>query len=337
VKSFDLGILRNVEQLVRRDLIGGFYYYNKMLGLKSDSTEKTVYLMEGDMRCLNVWLILILSKLINKTNRTVLWTHGYYGRENDLITFIKLLFFRLSDSVLVYNNYSKNLIVKKGIPHSKITVVYNSLSQPIQLDGLKELKFESNRTYFKIFGNDYPVIFFCGRIEPTKKLNLLLDAHSKINNEGLDCNLCIVGEGEDLIKIQQKVSSSKYKRRVHFWGDCYNEQTLAELFYSAAVTVSPGNIGLLAMHSMCYGTPVVTHNRYEYQMPEFESIMDKVTGSFFEYDDINSLSNELKNWLFLDFKDREIVRRECMHIVAEIWNSQNQINIFKDVIEKLNN
>ena len=44
--------------------------------------------------------------------------------------------------------------------------------------------------------------------------------------------------------------------------------------------VSPGNVGLTAIHSLSYGTPVLTHNNFNNQMPEVESIQPGFNGYF---------------------------------------------------------
>jgi glycosyltransferase involved in cell wall biosynthesis len=42
-----------------------------------------------------------------------------------------------------------------------------------------------------------------------------------------------------------------------FYGESYNERELAPLIALADVCVSPGNVGLTAIHALTYGTPVI--------------------------------------------------------------------------------
>ena len=43
------------------------------------------------------------------------------------------------------------------------------------------------------------------------------------------------------------------------------------------------------MHSLIYGTPVVTHNNFAEQMPEFEAVRPNVSGAFYKYNDVSDL------------------------------------------------
>ena len=78
-------------------------------------------------------------------------------------------------------------------------------------------------------------------------------------------------------------------QNVCFFGPCYDEFEIGMLIYNAALCVSPGNVGLTAIHSLSYGTPVISHNDFKHQMPEFEAIVPGETGAFFIANDLNSL------------------------------------------------
>ena len=56
--------------------------------------------------------------------------------------------------------------------------------------------------------------------------------------------------------------------------------------------VSPGNVGLNAVHALSYGTPVITHNNVNNQMPEHETIIENFNGCFHKENDINSIAHE---------------------------------------------
>ena len=66
-----------------------------------------------------------------------------------------------------------------------------------------------------------------------------------------------------------------------FYGATYDEKELSKLIYMSDLTVSPGNIGLTAIHSLSYGTPVCSHSNFNNQMPESEAIINFENGFFF--------------------------------------------------------
>jgi hypothetical protein len=62
------------------------------------------------------------------------------------------------------------------------------------------------------------------------------------------------------------------------------------------LTVSPGKVGLTAMHSMAYGTPVISHNTFDHQMPEVEAIVPGVTGDYFAEGSSEDLARVIAKW-----------------------------------------
>ena len=100
------------------------------------------------------------------------------------------------------------------------------------------------------------------------------------------------------------------------------------LIYNGDLCVSPGNVGLTAIHSLTFGTPVLTHDYFPYQMPEFEAIHEGQTGSFFKYGNIQSLAEKINQWFDIPVS-RETIRKLCMCEIDYFWNPSFQINVLK--------
>ena len=132
---------------------------------------------------------------------------------------------------------------------------------------------------------------------------------------------------EDLAKFSVSLGVMD---QIWFYGASYDEAKNAELIYNADLCISPGNIGLTAIHSLMFGTPAITHSNFPYQMPEFESIKQGVTGDFFQENNSVSLAQCIENW-FLNHVDREKARLACYHKIDNEWNPYYQIGIFKKV------
>ena len=118
------------------------------------------------------------------------------------------------------------------------------------------------------------------------------------------------------------------ENQVWFYGACYDEKVNAELLYNADLCVSPGNVGLTAIHSLMFGCPDLTHDNFKMQMPEFESIVSGKTGDFFEYGNVDSLAQKIGQW-FDNSKDRELIRKNCFEEIDNSWNPEYQIDVFK--------
>ena len=122
--------------------------------------------------------------------------------------------------------------------------------------------------------------------------------------------------------------------RVWFYGACYDEEKLGSLFYNATLTVSPGSIGLTAIHSVMYGTPVLTHDNFSHQMPEFEAVKQDETGLFFKENDISDLADKIKYWV-VNYQDRSNIRKKCFDMVDNYFNPYYQIDVMKRAMESL--
>ena len=158
---------------------------------------------------------------------------------------------------------------------------------------------------------------------------------SKLAKKGNYYNIIFVGDGTEKQNLQELAASLNLSDNVWFYGACYDEKQISEFIYNADLCVSPGNVGLTAMHAMVFGTPVISHNNFPMQMPEFEAIIENKTGAFFTEDDIDSLADSIYHW-FENHTDRESVRKDCFTVIQEKYNPYKQIETFKKVILKTN-
>ncbi|HZL12386.1 MAG TPA: glycosyltransferase [Prolixibacteraceae bacterium] len=322
VKKMDYSLLRNFKKEVKNRVFirKPIYYQTGVLRLLKENY--TTYLMLGEIYCLSTWLMLFRLKFSRK--KIYLWSHGWYGRESLIKIIIKKIFFNLADGTFLYGNYSRQLMIKKGLIESKLFVIYNSLSYDEQIEIRKKLTTSS--IYQDHFKNDFHNLIFIGRLTEIKRLDLLLNAIANLKAQSINVNLTIIGDGT--MKEELKICTQQLKlERVWFYGACYNEQVLSELIYNADLCVSPGNVGLTAIHAMVFGTPVLTHNNFPFQMPEFEAIEDGVTGKFFDYGDSDSLAENIKIW-FIMAPERENVRQKCYEVIDTKYNPHVQLQTF---------
>ena len=220
-------------------------------------------------------------------------------------------------------------MIKKGFKNHKLHVIFNSLDYEKQISIRKSLiKNEIFKDYFK---NSNKNITFIGRLNKTKKLNQLLLAQKQLSYLGVNFNVTLIGDGNDKFKLQSQVRKLGLEKFVWFYGSCYNQFEIGNLLFNSDLCVSPGNVGLTAIHSLTFGTPVITHNNYKNQMPEFESIIENVTGNFFEEGDISDLVNSiLKTFELIDAGN--INKENCFKIIDSKFNPNFQIKVFKNAL-----
>lgn len=286
------------------------------------------YIITGEPYCISNWFILFIAKLMGK--KTYLWSHGWYGNETKLKTWIKKMFFGMAHGVFLYSECAKKNMLKNDFNKEKLHVIYNSLNHKKQLQIRNGLT--KNHIYEEHFNNDYPVIIFTGRITPEKKLDLLVNAHELLNNKNIKFNVMILGDGSEKENLREFVKDKGLENYYWFYGASYEEEKIGELFYNAAVCVSPGNVGLTAIHSLMYGIPVLTHNNYCAQGPEFEAISEGITGGFFIENDIIDLANKITDWIEVLEKDKMKTRNEAYNIIDTKYNPYYQIELLKSII-----
>jgi glycosyltransferase involved in cell wall biosynthesis len=309
-----------------KSLIGNFYWQQGAVILAFKPYKH--YLLTGDPHCISSWFILLLNRLTGR--KTYVWTHGWYGNEYGIRKILKKIFFSLSDKVLLYGNYARNLMIEEGFKSQKLQIIYNSMDYDKQIKIQQKLK--DTLVYKQHFKNPYPVLLFIGRIQKVKKIELLIEALNALQKKKSFYNLILIGEQTDKTSIDKLVSSYGLDKYVWFFGACYDENVLSELIYNSSLCVSPGNIGLTAMHCMVYGTPVLTHNNYANQGPEFEAIEKGITGDFFIENSIEDLCMKIQSWINLNNKQRETIRRNCYKVIQEKYNPNRQINVIKEAL-----
>ncbi|MDP1725482.1 MAG: glycosyltransferase [Bacteroidota bacterium] len=307
-------------------IAGNFYWQQGAISLAFKSYKQ--YILTGEPYCISTWLILLLNRLTGR--KSYLWTHGWYGNETRFKILIKKLFFGLADKVLLYGDYARNLMLKEGFKSEKLLTIYNSLDVEEQMQIWQNLKETS--VYKEHFKNQFPILLYIGRIQTRKKIELLIEALNELIKNNSPCNLILIGKQTDETNIHKLVSYYGLDRYVWFFGPCYDENILGELIYNADVCVSPGNVGLTAMHALVYGTPVITQNNFTRQMPEFEAISPSLTGDFFTEDSVEDLTKKIMDWVNVGFERRETIRQNCYKIIYEKYNPNKQINVLKEAL-----
>ncbi|MBK7132480.1 MAG: glycosyltransferase [Bacteroidales bacterium] len=175
-------------------------------------------------------------------------------------------------------------MIESGFNPNKVHTVYNSLDFNYHkklFDERNESELgEIKKKLFKSRSN-LPIVLFIGRLTSEKKISYLLDSISLCKHRGNDFNCLIVGEGEELEYLKNHAKLQGILESVCFYGSSYEEKINAKLIMLSDCCVSPGNVGLTAIHSLSMGTPVITHDNMYNQGPEVEAIIQDKTGLLF--------------------------------------------------------
>ena len=291
-----------------------------------------VMIFLGNANFLSTWVAALLARL--KGKRVLFWTHGWMRKEQGFKGTIRNLFYRLAHGLLLYGPRARLIGVQNGFHGDGLYVVYNSLDlqtqskirahvTPDRLRHIRERCFPNSNA---------PILICTGRLTKPKGLAILLEAMSLLQEQGFRTCLLLVGEGPERESLIQMANDLRLT--VHFYGACYNEELLAELIMSANITVSPGQVGLTAMHSLAYGTPVITHDDPANQMPEWEAILPGKTGDFFRCGDVQDLAETIRKWCLHPWPDED-VRSQCMAIIEHRYNPNFQRHVINRAVAGL--
>lgn len=327
IKTFDYNILKGYKETLYNRFFHNFYWQSGSIQLVNK--DYTHYILDGEPYCLSSWIILLWALIKHK--ETIAWTHGFYGNESFAKNIIKKAYYKLFTKLMVYSEYSISVMKSKGFNPEKMYCIANSLDSAHLLDIRKGLC--KSDVYSKHFNNNYPVVIYCGRIQKRKQLNQIIDSAKMLYEENCPINVIFVGKDIDRVDIPCYAKAKGIEQNVWMYGPCYKDSTLAELFYNASVCVSPGNIGLTAIHALSFGCPIITHNNFAEQMPEFEAIKPSKTGYFYKQGDVADLKDKIRKVISADEKTRKEVREEAFKEIDKKWNIDYQINVLKKVLE----
>jgi glycosyltransferase involved in cell wall biosynthesis len=154
---------------------------------------------------------------------------------------------------------------------------------------------------------------------------LLIKLMIILNNDDFELN--IIGDGSEYKKLN--FLKHKYNLNIKFLKSIHDNNSLSKIFYTSDLTKSPGNIGLLAILSLQYGTPICTHNVIEKQMPEFEALFNNYNGFTFEYDNFFDLKNKILEY----FKNKNFDNTICYKVIDDFYNPIVQKNIFLNCVK----
>lgn len=325
VKPIDTALLKNFKGYFHNVYFGPFYWQRGALKLlRSDYTD---IILQGENYSLTMYAMLLLNKLYKKN--IYLWTHGVYGKETGIKRWMAVSSKKMATGSFLYGEHARQLLIKWGVPAEKLHVIYNSLDYDQQL--IVRQNMQPSNFYQLHFNNNEKNLVFIGRLTPVKKLDQVIQTVACLKDQGVYCNVTFVGDGEMKQYLQNQVKSLGLEDTTWFYGACYDEQKIAELLYNADLCVSPGNVGLTAIHSMTFGCPVVSNDNFATQMPEYEAIDDGKTGTFFRENDISSFAEAIKRWL-TNGLDREKIRQNCYDVIDKKYNPHFQLELLRKVI-----
>ncbi len=277
----------------------------------------------GSPYSLTGWVLCLLGR-IRKTP-VLLWTHGLLKTESGPKWWIRRALYRLATGLLLYGDRAKQLLTDAGFDPDTLHVVYNSLDTDEQQHVAAAIGKSEILAFRKSLGlkRGIGLVTFTGRLQPVKRLDLLVRAVGVLAERRKGVHACLVGEGSERSGLEALASELGIADRIHFLGAIYDEHTLGRIYSASDLAVIPSGAGLTIMHAMAYGTPVLIHDRVEHHFPEWEAVVADRTGLFYQFDNVQDLAQKIESVLASPSR-RARMSRQCKAMIHSRYNPYHQ-------------
>lgn len=151
------------------------------------------------------------------------------------------------------------------------------------------------------------IILFVGNLLLIKKLDTLLDAMQKLDNNTV---LLVVGGGYLEQKFKDIARDLRIEDRVFFLGKIHNQNKLADLYRIASVVAVPSiseSFSLVALEAMACGTLILVSNIEGVA----SRVIDGIDGFVVLQNTVEQWVNSLSNILSLSIEDSSVIRKKA--------------------------
>lgn len=277
-----------------------------------------VVVAEFNLRIVTNVLACFWAKLLGR--KFIWWGHGLSPFSGKTSIRLRLLLARAADAMIFYSEQQARLFADLGVESAKLFVAHNAVDEK-SIAELTERKSLAQRHR----------ILYIGRLTTRKNVDVLVRAFAQARPL-LPTNtmLTIIGSGAELQSLESLVSDLKINAQVEFIPEIYQETELSPFFNSAWASVSPGSIGLSAIHSLAYGVPMIVAQGVPHG-PEAAALKENRTTLFFPAGDVKSLAETIIV-LRQDAERHASMCREAMATVERDFSLNSMVGVFEQAI-----
>jgi glycosyltransferase involved in cell wall biosynthesis len=226
----------------------------------------------------------------------LLWGHGFSRKERAATQIARNSLVGLANGVVLYSNTVRNRLITSGVPASKIWVAQNAIDQSAVRVAAEA--WGDNPSLMREWQREHGIqqgelVVFISRVERDKRVDLLVDAFSRLVRRRPRARLAIIGGGSMIDSVRADVEARGLSDRVTFTGPIYDEDQLAPWCLSAGCFAYPEAIGLSIYHGLGYGLPIVTSDDIASHGPEIESLEPGVNGLLYCHRDMDDFADAM--------------------------------------------
>jgi len=242
----------------------------------------------------------------------------YVGKVYKYLRFLEKIYAKFTNTVVVYNQTTKEIIVSRGIDISKIEVIHGGVDVS-KLASYRESDLISIREKYLLY--DSQIVGISGGLKPVKNHKLFLKAAAEVSKKIPDVKFVITGEGSEKEKLKILSSKLGLNDKIVFTGfvdDIYSVMAAFDIFI--LTSFSEGQ-PVIILEAMALGKPVIA--TAVGGVPEL--IKNGENGILVPSDDVRSLSVSIIDLLQNEHKRKKIALAG-RKMVEDNYNIKQMVN-----------
>lgn len=241
------------EVIGSRNSLGGFFWIKNLSKIVK---RHDVIIAMNDIHWSNLFFTPFFTRI-----PFIAWGHG--KSKSKVVNSLRERQGKKIAAYIVYGEEGKKELIDTGIKANKIFISPNTVA----VENHQDTSIYNKNSFL-----------YVGRLQRRKKLDVFLRSYSNLNLKSFEVKLRIVGNGEDekifLMNLAKKLEILPY---IEFIEGTTDNIVLAKYFKEAYAYISPGAVGLGALHSFAFGVPVLTMKDKNHG-PEFFNVINNETG-----------------------------------------------------------
>lgn len=277
-----------------------------------------VYVFTGDVTVVSTWVCAAIGRL--RQRPVLFWTMGWRKPEKGVKRWLRIAFYRLATSLLVYGETGRALGIAHGYPAHRITVIYNSVESGnsiMDCDGSRQRRRGAARAT-ELTVEEPLIVGAVARLTDSKRFDRLIDACALLRDWGKHVRVMLAGDGPARPQLERRARELGVD--VRFVGALYDDGSVDDFYEAIDITVLPTAAGLSVIQSLGRGVPVITDDDGSTQGPETEAI-SAATGSRYVRDNIASLAEAIQEWAGRISRDGAAVAEACRTEYCKRWTA----------------
>ncbi len=240
--------------------------------------------------------------------KTILWGHGTGRTDGTLKSRPRDAIARLADALVFYSRPAADRFVERSGARfalgKNVFVAPNALDlAPIRAQCDQLLQHHADRASLRrtlrerLNLGSGPILLFISRVDPPRRVDLILDAMPTLAKKFPTLKLAIVGDGSARPGLETQIERLQIQNHIAWPGAIYDEPSIAPWMLACDAMVFPSYMGLSAIHAMAYGLPVIAGDDRRAHGPEAEAIVHGETGLRFHHNDPIALGQAIDQLL----------------------------------------